>query len=257
MLWVGLFAVAVAVVCGYFAKRADVRTGALERVETLAVKDVKALHEAAAEAAGPGHFRQPCEVVGSARAHKDGVLRSELSEVECVWHRHRITRRYEETYRDSNGNRRRRTRNDVVSDHSSPTAFFVEDATGRMVVRPGDKQVDRAEKILDTFEPHTGRGNRITIGPVSVGLGGGGTIGFRKEEWVVRPGVRLFVHGEAADASGRLSLGEPAESGVFLMSTRTQAELVRSGNRKVMGFGIGTGVAGIAGVALVVLGLVL
>ncbi|GAU69743.1 hypothetical protein SSP35_14_00770 [Streptomyces sp. NBRC 110611] len=230
----------------------------MESTETLPVQDLRALHEAAAEAAGGGHFRYCCEVVGQARPHKSGVLRSELEGLDCVWHKHKITRRYKETYRDSNGNRKRRTRTEVLSEHSSSTAFFVEDATGKMVIRPGEHGVVGAEKVLDRFDPHTGgSGSRLTIGPLNLNLGGGdGTIGFRREEWVVRPGSRFYVHGEATDSDGRLVLGAPEEGGVFIMSVKSEQELLRAENHKVLVFGVGTVLAVVAGIVFLVLGLI-
>ncbi|MEW1653859.1 MULTISPECIES: E3 ubiquitin ligase family protein [unclassified Streptomyces] len=235
---------------------ANVRARAMERTETLPVRELKALHGAAEEAAGPGHFRYRCEVAGQALPHKNGALRSELEGAECVWHKHKITRRYEERYRDGSGNRKRRTRTEVVSENSSVTAFFVEDGTGRMVIRPGSENFIGAEKVLDRFEPHTGSGNRLAIGPLSLDLGGGnGTIGYRREEWIVRPGSRAYVHGEASDASGLLAVGAPAEGGVFVLSARSEEELLRSEGHRMLGYGIGTGLAALAGLTLIVLGI--
>ncbi|MDJ1134325.1 GIDE domain-containing protein [Streptomyces iconiensis] len=225
----------------------------MESTETLAARDLRALREAAAESAGAGHFRYVSEVAGHARAHKDGALRSELQGVECVWHRHRITRKYEEIYRDGKGNRRRRTRTEKVSEFSSSTAFFVEDATGKTVIRPGSREVTGAEKILDRFDPHTGGRRGVRVGPLRLG-GGGGTVGFRREEWVVRPGSRFYVHGEASDEGGGLSVGAPAEGGLFVMSVKSERELLKGENNKVLGFGVGTGVAALAGAVLLVVG---
>ncbi|MFK0294661.1 E3 ubiquitin ligase family protein [Streptomyces sp. NPDC090442] len=255
MIWVGLVGLVVAACCAYLARTANTRARAMESTETLPVRELRALHEAAAEAAGPGHFRHRCEVVGQALPHESGVLRSELENQECVWHRHRITRRYEESYRNGTGSsRRRRTGTEVVAQNSSTTAFFVEDGTGRMVVRPGNEEFIGAEKVLDRFEPHTGNGNRLTLGPVSLDLGGGdGTIGYRREEWIVRPGSRTYVLGEASDAGGRLALGAPVEGGVFVLSAKSEEELLRAENHRVLGYGVGSGLAALVGFALVVL----
>ncbi|UQA90839.1 E3 ubiquitin ligase family protein [Streptomyces halobius] len=256
MIWIGLAGLVVATVCAYLARTANARARAMESTETLPVQELKALHGAAAEAAGAGHFRYRCEVAGQAQPHKNGALRSELEGLECVWHKHKITRKFEETYRDSNGNRKRRTRTQVLSEHSSSTAFFVADGTGKMVIRPGDHEVTGAEKVLDRFDPHTGGGHRLELGPLSLDLGGGnGTIGYKREEWIVRPGSPCYVHGEAGDADGRLAIGAPAEGGVFIMSVKSEEQLLRGENHKVLGFGIGTAVAAVAGVVLLVVGI--
>ncbi|AXG81460.1 GIDE domain-containing protein [Streptomyces paludis] len=259
MLWIGLITVVAAVVCGALARRSNGRVKALESVETLPVGDLEALHGAAAGAAGAGFFRQPCEVVGAARPNEDGPLSSELSRLECVWHHHKVTRRYEETYRDSEGNRRRRTRTEVVADHATTTPFYVEDATGKVLVDPGKQKVDGAEKVQDTFEAHErGSGGKISFGALELRLGPrSDTIGFGREEWILRPGARVFVHGEAGDETGRLVLGAPAEGGVFILSTKTEGQLVRRENNHVLGWGIGAGVTGTAAVVLLILAAVL
>ncbi|MFI7098212.1 GIDE domain-containing protein [Streptomyces sp. NPDC050161] len=257
MFWIaGLIALVAAALCGFLHRVSRTRTRVMERTETLPVRDLRALHEAAADAAGAGHFRYRCEVAGQARAHKDGALRSQIAELDCVWHRHKVTRKYEETYRDGNGNRKRRTRTEVVSEHATSTAFFVEDATGKMVIRPGEHTVVGAEKVVDRFDPHTAGGNSLSIGPLSLNLGGDGTIGFRHEEWIVRPGSRFFVHGEAGDGGGRLAVGAPEEGGVFVMSVKPEEELLRGERRKALLLAAGTGVLGVAAVALLVLAVI-
>ncbi|UGY93666.1 E3 ubiquitin ligase family protein [Streptomyces gobiensis] len=254
MVWVGLIGLAVAVVCGYLAWVANTRIRSMESTETLSVSDLRALRSAAVEAAGEGQFRYRCEVVGAAREHKNGALSSELEKVDCVWHKHKVTHKYEEITRDSKGRRQRRTRSEVVSQHSSPTAFFVEDATGKVVIRPGKHDVIGAEKVLDRFEQHHGdRGGQLKIGPLTLGSSRGGTIGYKHEEWVVRSGRQLFIHGEASDAGGGLSIGAPAEGGVFIMSTKPQDELIRGENNKLLGFGIGAGAAALTGVVFLIL----
>ncbi|MFJ9405674.1 GIDE domain-containing protein [Streptomyces sp. NPDC101393] len=258
MIWTGLIALVVAVACGWLARHSNNRAQVMERTETLPVAELRALHSAATQAAGDGVFRYRCEIVGRALPHKDGALRSQLGGLECVWHQHKITRRYEETYRDGRGSRKRRTSNEVVSRHTSSTAFFVEDATGKMVIHPGEHPVTGAEKTVDRFDPHTSSGGkRLQIGPIGLDLGGGdGTIGYRHEEWIVRPGSRFYVNGEAGDGNGRLAIGAPAEGGVFVMSPKSEEELLRGENRNVMLFGSGAGVLALTGIVLLVLGII-
>lgn len=259
MILIGIAVLLVALVCGYAARRSSARADVMESTETLPVAELRTLHQAAAEAAGSGHFRHRCEVTGTARAHKNGTLTSELQKLDCVWHKHKVTRRTRERYRDSNGHHRTRTQNRVVSEHSSSTAFFVQDDTGKMVIRPGNEDVAGAEKVLDRFDPHSrSRGPSINIGSLHVGLGGGDrTVGYKREEWIVRPGSRFFVNGEAADPDGTLAIGAPEDGGPFVLSAKSEKELLRDENNRVLGFGIGTGVAAVAGAALVVLGIVL
>lgn len=237
MIITGVVGIVIAAGCGVGAWLARRRMRAMVTTETLPAHEVRQLHQAASESAGAGHFRMPCEVASVAREHIRGALHSELKKVPCVWHRHVITRRY--TERNSDG--RTRTRNEKVSEYRSSTAFFVEDPSGKMVIRPGNHKVNSAEEVLDTFQ-----------------RGGGGrrTVGFRRREWVIRAGTRLYVHGEASDENGKLALGEPADGGVFIISTKSQHELLRIERLKLGGFATGAAVTAVGGLVCLVLGLV-
>ncbi|WP_130799310.1 GIDE domain-containing protein [Streptomyces otsuchiensis] len=256
MIWIGVIALVFAVVCFFAARSAEGRSRALTRVETLPVNEVVQLHQAASSAAGPGQFRYACEVVGTAQP-AGGPLISQLDETECVWHRHKVTHKYWETVRDSEGRSKRQERSRVVSENTSTADFLVQDATGTIQVSPG-RGVDKPQKVLDNFEQATGRRARtVTVGSLSLNLGSSsGSIGYRYEEWALLPGQRVFVHGEATDAGGRLAIGPPSEGGLYLVSTRSQEELLKSETTKVRGFRAGAGVLGAAGLVLLVLGLV-
>lgn len=239
MIWIGLFLLVLAAVVGWRVRQINKRMNLLERTETVTIADLSAMQRAAAEAAGPGHFRLTCEVVGVARPHRNGLLTSQLKQIQCVWHRHKITRKYEEVGRDSQGRRTRETKHETVSSHVSATAFFVEDGTGKVVVRPEAARVVGAAKPLNTFEPHEGGrggGREIKVGPVRLtgGGGSGGTVGYKREEWVLRAGRKLFVHGEATDANGYLEIGDPVEAGEFILSGKSEEELLRKDSRELM-----------------------
>ncbi|MBB1253007.1 GIDE domain-containing protein [Streptomyces alkaliterrae] len=257
MVFIGVLALVFAVLFGILAHLTNKRISKLERTETLTVAELRAMREAAADAAGPGHFRYSCEVVGVALPHRDGLLKSQLQDIECVWHRHKITRKYEEIRRDSNGNRRRTTRHETVSALTSGTAFFVEDDSGKIVIRPEGAEAIGADKTLDDFVQHQGRGEGgLRIGPVTLTTRqGDGTLGFKHEEWVLRPGARLFVHGEATDARGHLEIAKPTEGGPYIVSAKSEEELLRRDTRQLTWWFVGSGLCGLAGVVLLLVAL--
>ncbi|NJP65963.1 GIDE domain-containing protein [Streptomyces spiramenti] len=255
MIWIGLIAAVAAVVCVFAARSAQGRAKALRRVETFTADEVNQLRTAAGDAAGPGQFRYGVEVVGA--AHPAGqALTSQLAQRECVWHRHKVTHKYWETVRDSNGNSKRQERSRVVSEHTSGSEFLVRDRTGEVLVDPG-KGVDQPEKILDTFEKGGGRGGgTISFGSFSLPIGSrSGTIGYRYEEWALLPGRTVFVHGEADDSTGRLVVGAPADGGLHLVSTRTQEELLRVEGTKERGFRVGAAVSAVGAVVALLVAL--
>ena len=79
----------------------------------------------------------------------------------------------------------------------------------------------------------------------------GGTLGFEYKEWVVRPGQRVYLLGEASDRSGRLVVGKPS-SGPYVFSTRSEQELAHSFRTQRTVARIGAAVAGVAGLVLLV-----
>lgn len=256
-----LIAAAVAaVVAGFFlwqAQQAKGRKARLLAVETTSTGQLKALVDAAAEAAGPGAFAQPVELAGTAVAGPGGLLTSELSETPCVWHQHKVTHKYRERYKDRNGNRKTRTKEEVVTDHRSEVPFLLRDADGEIVVVP-TRNVQGGRKVVSRFEDDDGDEPRteLKIGSFSLNLPtsrGDETIGYEYEEWVLLPDAKIFVQGEASDDGGQLEVREPRGKATLLISTRSEAALLDSAEK---GIASNTRIAAGAGVLAVVLAVV-
>ena len=91
---------------------------------------------------------------------------------------------------------------------------------------------------------------------IEVQLGSGSrSIGFKREEWVVRPGTRLYTLGEISDRGGRLQIGKPIDGGRLIISSRSEQELQAAAARRSKIATIGGAVAAVAGVALLIAGL--
>jgi hypothetical protein len=264
-VWLGGLVLLVLAACAFlWQRKAAARLRAMVVAETVGCADLAALRDAAAQAAGPGVFSHMCEIVGAAEAGEHGLLTAELSKVECVWHRQVVRRRYEKVQTDSKGNRSRSTTTETVHEASSSSPFHVRDASGSVLVDPGKVDIDAAERVVDRFEDRrTAAGQpapafEFTISLFGLNLSGGGhgdgTIGYEYKEWVVRPGQRLYVLGEASDRTGRLVVGEPA-NGHFVLSTRSEEELSGRTRREQMISAAAAAVAGVAGVVLLVLGV--
>ena len=256
-MWIaGLIALAVAGFCGYLILKARKRQRKMITTETFTAQELRTLQTAAAEAAGPGVFRQQCEVAGTAQPSSSGVLKSEISATECVWHKHVVTRKFWETERrrDSNGDYRNRRveKKEKVADRESEQAFLITDETGSILVHPG-KAVEGADKVVDRFEPEDEKEERteLSIGSFSLSLPKTrreGTIGYEYEEWVLKPGRKLYVLGEAGDASGDLAIEAPS-----LVSTKDEETLLRETQSKQRLFLLGGVVAAVVGVVLIVI----
>ncbi|MEU6270183.1 E3 ubiquitin ligase family protein [Saccharopolyspora shandongensis] len=240
----------------YFMRHARDQLHAMIGAETLPVNELEVLRRASDEVGARGGFRKQCEVVGAAHPRPEGVLVSELSKTECVWFRYVVKRRFERvSYRDGRRHTERRT--ETVSQHTSWEGYALRDDQGVLIgVDPNGTAPDRPEQVVKRFEPYNPQG------PVVFGLqlpnifDSSGTIGYEYEEWVIRPGRRLYILGEVHDKIGPLVIGKPERDGHFIVSTRTEQEVRDSRRTQHRWLAIGVPVAALAGIVLVVLGIV-
>ena len=230
-----------AVVAGFSwwqARAARGRYAHLIGTETSTVATLRELAAAASGAAGQDSYREEVEVEGEVAAGPGGLLRSETGGTDCVWHRQRTTRRYRDSATDAQGHRTETEKEEVAADDRTSAPFVLHDGTGEVLVHP-EVVVDAATKGRTV----TRRGD------------GGSTLGWTVEEWVLTPGTRLFVSGEARERGGRLEIGAP-EHGRMVLSTRSEEQLIRSEAGSARTAGIVAKGSGAAAVVLAVAGLV-
>ncbi|WP_085916862.1 MULTISPECIES: GIDE domain-containing protein, partial [Pseudonocardia] len=243
MLVIGIVLLLAGAGCFYAAVRTQRRVHAMMAAETLTVPELLDRAQIAAGLNGrPGGFRMVCEVVGETAPAPVGLLRSELTGTECVWHAHRVERRYEQRRRDGDRTTSS-TRTETVAELTSPHGWPLLRDGHTIGVDPGGRRPDPVDQVLDTFEPSTG--------PEAAMRAGSRTLGYRRQEWVLRPGVTMYVLGEVDDRDGPLVIRPPQDpASPFVLSTRTEDELTRAdrGTQRVWARG---------GAALVLLGLVL
>lgn len=239
MYWpfiVAAIALAVAGFAWWSARAAQATTSRLLAVDTLTTAELDALHRAAVDAAGPGAFTAAGELQGRTAAGPDGILLAPQSGTECVWYRQKVTRKYRDVSHDSEGRRQVSTKQETISDDCSTTPFHLVDSEGRVVVVP-HKAPQGARKSVDRFsESSELEGSQIKLGSLEITLPRGvrdnDTLGYRYEEWVLVPGVEVFVHGEATDRAGRLEVRKPKAKGELLISTETEEDLLEDARSK-------------------------
>jgi hypothetical protein len=173
----------------------------------------------------------------------------------------RVTREYEEEYweTDSEGRRVRRTRrgSETVASNSRSVPFFVRDSSGKIRVIPEGASFV-AEKSVSRFEPGETHGDQLRIGSLNIAIGALGsgrrTIGYRYEEDLVPVGKDIYVLGEANDRGGALAVSKPERKDAkFIISLKSEEQLVRGAKGAVTGLGIGAIAALAVGAVLVVL----
>lgn len=241
-----LVGAAVAVAFALYNKK---RWHAMLGTETSSVAQLGTDLATVHQLGGDGSFRRVCEVTGPVEPGPAGELHSELAKLPCVWYRYEIRRRYWHTSTDSEGRTSRSQRTETVAQLASEQPFRLNDGTGSVLVRPDGLAVDRAERVLDQFVPDEGTDSVSFLGfQISTRSN---TIGYEHEEWIVRPGTRLYVLGEATNHSGELTIGKPAE-GVHIISTRSEAELRASARRTQQILMWSALAAAVIGVALLV-----
>lgn len=253
-----LIAAAVAAVVaaglGYLAHEARGARQRLRGTETSTTATLTALAGAASDAAGSRSYAERVELSGVAAPGPQGLLTSEISGTPCVWHHHKVSRRYEERRTDSNGNRRTQTRTEVMAENRSRDPFVLRDEHGEILVVP-ETTVDHPRKVRSEFRPETARsGASITIGALSLTLPAGReTLGYEYEEWVLTPGTPLFVQGEATDRSGHLEVRDSPVA-ALVISTRSEEELQAAHTRRALLCTGGSALAGVVAVGALVLG---
>lgn len=223
--------------------------------ETISAADLAELREAAVTAGGEGSFGHPAEVAGVVRFGPDGPLTSQLTKTECVWHRHKVERKYKERRGE-----RTHKKTETLTSHRTDEPFYLEDSTGRVLVRPS-VSVDKPRKAFDEFrEPladalPTGAGGFASVRGVVAAFGDrDDTIGFRSREWVLEEGTRVYVLGEASDLGDEVVVGEPSGPEPLVISTRSESELGSDHGRQGVIYLLGGLACLIGGVALIVLG---
>lgn len=182
-----------------------------------------------------------CEVKGTAAPGPAGPVQAPFSGQPCVWHRTKVTVRYEHhEYRD--GERRTTTRERTVHDETHGGPFGVRDATGEIVIVHDGEPVDGAAQSLSHYEP---AGRDVNLFGLRLRVNFSNVKGHRYEEWIIPRDQSMYVLGAARAEDGRLVMRRPG-AGPFLISTRSEEQLSSSLRLKFI-FGYVAGGAVIAG----------
>ena len=217
----GIGAWVAAVILLYYRRKTLKKTELMRNVGTSAARDVAST--------APGTL---VEIKGTLRCEEP--LTSEMAEQSCAYYLSRVIREYEETDRDADGDLKTRRRSEVVASNERFAPFAVEDETGAVGVRGEGAEVDALE-VTNRFERETGGAGSITLGGLTVNLGGGPrTIGYRYVESVLHVDSTVYVLG-AVQEDGEI--GAPAEEGGkgrFLISYRSEEQLEKKYRRDAL-----------------------
>lgn len=212
---------------------------------------------------GGGSLREYVKLYG--RVKSDQPLMSELKQVPCVYYSMQVIREYEDRVRseDSEGRTEWRTerRSDTISSNTQSIPFLLQDAQGTVPIDPEGAGIETVQ-VLNEFRPE-GSSNRLTFGSfslnldISLGAGGGRTLGYRYQESVLPLERQVLVVGEASDQTGELRIGKPQQKGrKFFISLKSEDTLTNHTQNIVTYTTLGAVSSGIIGILVGILGLV-
>jgi hypothetical protein len=266
-MWIaGIVLLFVAAGAAWYARSRRAQARSATATDTLTCAELGQLATGVGDEVGAGSFRQRCEVVGQGVVGEDGPLAAPHSQTKAIWYRGKVTHRYwtmERREHDGRTSWDRVEHEETVSELTSEVPFLIDDGSGGtpILVAPNGADVDAPEQTVDRFEPGTGPGDGggggLLNGMLNAAIRSGdrsGTIGFGYHEEIIRPGARLYVHGEASDAGGRVGFAKPGK-GRFVISTRSEEELVGEAQRHAKWSSIGAIALAAIGVVLIVAGV--
>lgn len=259
LLIIGLLLLAVGGLLLYLRSRAQGRLLEIGFTQTSTTQEIQELQQQIVAELGIGGFSQIVELKG--KLHCAAPLLAELSGQQCAYYTMSVEERYEETYQeqDNEGRTRTATRSgsNVVANNTQSAFFELHDATGAITVNPTGAEI-HPRQVVSRFEPFTG-GPTITVGgftlQVGAGFGGRRILGYQYTESILPLDSQLYLLGEATDTSGQLTVQKPREKKPFIISLKTEEELVRGAQGSIRWYLYGAIAALIIGAALIVANL--
>jgi hypothetical protein len=234
----GLLLLAVGIACGWVAARGENRMLAIQDTPTSNTRDIQVFHAS-------GALGQRCELSGVLEC--DAPLHGPLSGQPCAAYSHML--RWEEwgpapAYSRRPGEMVCRNSGTEFDDRRVP-AFWVRDATGRVLVDPANAELDMTETD-----------HRYEVFTAS--FGGTERRNWREEK-ALPIGRPVYVLGYLADQQGQPAIGRHPRDAAkkFLISYRSEHELVRTNRWQSYIYYLAAGTSGTLGVLMVVWRLVL
>ena len=160
-----------------------------------------------------------------------------------------------EQYRDSNGSYRTRTSKNEIpisNEKSSQEISIIDNSTNEPVsveINATGCKLD-IPKTFDRFEPKNNLRNYRYFNTFSFNRFGAETLGFKMTEKTIDANQNLYVIGEAFKVGDMIHIGKPIDNKKpFIVTTKSEEDLVNSSNKKSLLLLIG-------GIAAIILGII-
>ena len=265
-LVIGIILLLVAAGLFFSQKGAQTDLREMQATDTSTVAQLQDTYAAIATELGSNRdYRDRVELKGTIRCN--APLQAELSQRDCVYYEVRVEREYEETetVTDSEGNSERKTKKkkDRIKDSKLSVPFFLEDETGRITIFPEKARIDTIESIKRYEEKAASErgsnGGNVQFGGIQINLGGVAAeprdrvLGYHYQERLLPVDIPCYILGEVTNETGELAVRAPADGASFVISHKTEAQLVgekSTSAKKTKTASIVCGALGLLGVAI-------
>ena len=266
MLILGVILIAAGCVLLVLSNRSRAKANAMAGTETSRVGDLLDLVDSVRSDLGdnqPSGFSDYCELKGEIVCN--AAITGEFSGHSLAMVETRVTRVFEtrREERDDEGHVRTTwsKSSDTLAQNTQTAEFFIDDGSGRVRVRPPTKGVELLE-LVDRFEPPSvveARAGQLSLGngafQLSVPTFRAGNsrrlLGYKFTERGLPLGRRAYALGQIADTDEGLVLrGSDKPEQPFILSLRSEEELVASSERSAKWRRFGGYIAIMVGIAV-------
>ncbi len=246
MIFVGIILLLVAVGFFYAARSQEGRLNAIGATETYTTALLSEIHTRVSSVVGTNAMAEKCEIAGVIEC--DTPLRGQISGTQCVAYTYNITREYEEQVTRTNSEGKMETvterGSETIESADRRTTFWVRDDTGRVMVDPDGAELDLVS-TASRFE-----------GANDPGFSRRRNLGTRFSEEALPVGARVFILGCAIDRQGLLMIGRSPNNDQFIISRKTERELMQEATGSVKTYKIISAVSGVFGLILLAWSLI-
>ncbi len=256
MIAVGIFVLVIGLALLYWRHLEQMKVAQIRGTRTSTAQELKD---------GAVSTGKAVEVKGNILC--DSPLVAPLSGKQCVWFTCESRERIEVTYFETNQQTKQqeaktKTEHRVVRSDKSMVPFWIQDSTGRVMVRPEDAEIDGIT-VVDRFDqaPASSIGQVFATGGLTAGYvsslppldSNHRILGVEHKEVIFPVGQPGYVLGELHSGGEAPTIAKRVKSDVtFVISTKSEEELVADAESRVFWLLIAGGVVSLCGVALIV-----
>lgn len=243
-----------AVAIFYLRPKAKGNITEIKYMKTKSIEELKNIFSQM-EANGLGNeYREFVELKGNIVS--DNLIETPFSNRQVAYCKSTLSQVTEirEQYRDANGNYQTRVskQENVITEENTSEYIELKDSSSTESVLLDINGVGcdlEITKSFDRFEPKGNLGNYRYFNTFSWNRFGAETLGFKMTEETIDANQSLYVIGEAYKVGEKIHIGKPQDSKKpFIITTKTEEEIVNKSNQKSLFLLIGGIIAIIIGI---------